>query len=101
VQSLARADIFFLVTTIAVGLLTVGLVVAIVYLVRLLRSLQEIVTEVRAELATMNDYIDTQMKTPQSKFSSVALVAESLMKLYGSFTNPKTSKGKGISSKKK
>lgn len=94
VQSLARADIFFLVTTIAVGFLTVGLVVVIVYLVKLLRLLHEIATKLSAELATMDSYIDTQMKTPQSKFSSIALVLESLVKLYGSFRSPKTSKRK-------
>ena len=100
-QNLAHADIFFFVTTIAVGVITLGLIVAIVLFVKLLASLNGIVSEAREELTSISDYINKQLKSSESKVGSVLLVAEGLMHLYGSFKPQKSSKAKSISVKKR
>ena len=44
-DTLAKADIFFFVTTIAVILLTTGFIVVLVYLIKILRDLRGLVSE--------------------------------------------------------
>ncbi|MEO8637313.1 MAG: hypothetical protein ABI430_00225 [Candidatus Taylorbacteria bacterium] len=48
-DSLIHADIFFFITTIAVILLTLGLIVALVYAIRILKSVDHISTKVKEE----------------------------------------------------
>ena len=100
-DNLAHADIFFFVTTIAVGVLTIGFAVVIFYLVKLLAGLNGIVSDARAELATVTEYMDDQMKNSQSKLAGVTLVAEGLMRLYGAFGKPNKIISKRIVTKRK
>ncbi|MDQ2932855.1 MAG: hypothetical protein M3Q80_00550 [bacterium] len=48
-ETLIHADIFFLVTTIALILLTIGLIIALVYVIKILHLLHKVADIARAE----------------------------------------------------
>jgi hypothetical protein len=57
-DTVLQSDIFFFVTTIAVVIFTVGLLVAFVYIFRILKNLRDISTIVRTETYWLAEDID-------------------------------------------
>ncbi|HEX4104258.1 MAG TPA: hypothetical protein VHZ04_02145 [Candidatus Paceibacterota bacterium] len=56
-DTLIHADIFFFVTTIAVVLVTIALIIALIYLIRVLRQVEEIGKEIKAETVLVREDI--------------------------------------------
>jgi uncharacterized protein YoxC len=56
-DTLIHADIFFFVTTIAVVVVTIALIVALIYLIRVLRQIEEIGKEIKAETVLVREDI--------------------------------------------
>jgi uncharacterized protein (UPF0335 family) len=58
-ETLIHADIFFFITTIAVALVTVGIVIALAYLIKILRNVSEVSEKVKEEGAEILEDIHT------------------------------------------
>ena len=95
-----RADIFFFVTTIAVVIITVGLIAVIIYTLKLLHRLNGIVDDSRKQLANLTAFVDNQLSLPGSKVGSLIAVGEALVKLYGSLRPKKSSKSRNTATKR-
>lgn len=48
-ETLIHADIFFFVSTIALGLVTVGLIIALIYIIKILRTVSRVSEKVKDE----------------------------------------------------
>ncbi len=57
-ESILKADIFFVVTTVAVSLVSVGSVVALVYVIRILRDVKILSTKMKVEGEKILDDMD-------------------------------------------
>jgi len=71
-ESLVQADIFFFVTTIAVVVVGIGALIALVYLILLLRDIHEFFQIVRKEAAVIIDDIEQFRENIEGKASKIS-----------------------------
>lgn len=81
-DTLVKADIFFFVTTIAVILLTTGFTVALVYLIKILRDLRELVSEMHDTADDVMEDIEeftAEMRRRQVSISIFSRIVQSFV----------------------
>jgi hypothetical protein len=62
-DSIAKADIFFFVTTIAIALLTIGGIIIIAYVWRIVRNVRDVTERFRDQAYKVSEDIDEMRKT--------------------------------------
>lgn len=72
-ETIARSDIFFFITTIAVGLLTIVSLVALVYLIKILRNIKDVSDLVKKESYRVVGDIDSVRQNLKSLTSMIPL----------------------------
>ena len=85
-DTLMKADIFFVVTTVAVMLITVCAIVAIVYLIFILRDLRHLMRRIRDEGAEIMDDVKAVREgveySGQKVQDAIAWIGRIVMKLF-------------------
>ncbi len=96
-DSFIKADVFFFITTIAVFLVSMGLLGIIIYVLRIMRDIGEIVRLVRYEAEHISSDIGALRSRMQDKG---ALVSMFLSHIRGFFSGGSTGKGRRVKVKK-
>lgn len=60
-DAVLKSEIFFFISSLAVGLLTVAGAIAAVYIIKILRDVSELVTSVRRQVDKISDEIDAML----------------------------------------
>jgi len=81
-DTLIHADIFFFVTTIAVVIVTVLFTVVLIYLIRVLRQVEEIGKEIKAETVLVREDIKGLRTSVQKEGIKLQAFAEFFKKLF-------------------
>ncbi len=97
-DQLIHADIFFFVSTIAVALVTLGLIAALIYIVRILKDVDHLTARARTEVDSLGDDLDTLRKNLRAEGS---VIRRALRAVCGAFVTktkvarrkPKTKSG--------
>lgn len=93
-NNLIQADIFFFVTTIAVVALTIALLVALIYTIRLIRELKESARLIREEISDLRERLKDSRQTSSASAMGVGLLAEGLITLFTSLKKDRKTKTK-------
>lgn len=82
-ESFIQADIFFFITTIAIVLVTIGLIVAIVYVIKILRTVSEVTDKVKEESEEVIADIKTLRTNIKSEGFRLAAVGDFFSRIFG------------------
>ncbi len=77
-ESIAKSDMFFFVTTIAVIIVTLVLVVALAYVIRIASDIKYIAKRAKQETDEIADDLKTARETLKSKGKTIATILSSL-----------------------
>ncbi len=80
-ESIAKSDMFFFVTTIAVIVVTLVLVVALAYVIRIASDIKYIAKRAKQETDEIADDLKTARETLKSKGKTIATILSSLWML--------------------
>lgn len=79
-EAFMKADIFFFITTLAVTLVTAGVIIALYYAIKILRNVRDVSDRVEAgSKALQEDFTELRVKVKESGFS-LRLLREFLRK---------------------
>jgi len=89
-ENLIHADIFFFVTTIVVILLGIGLVVALIYGIRILKDLKYVSRKVKEE----SDHVAEDIELLRAEVRTRGLALKDIGRFFGNMFKRKSSKKK-------
>ncbi|MBI5221095.1 MAG: hypothetical protein HY978_04675 [Candidatus Liptonbacteria bacterium] len=87
-----HADIFFFVSTIAVTLITLGLIAALIYIIRILKDVDHLTARARVEVDSLGDDLDALRNNLRAEGSAIRRALRAVFGVFG--TKPKVARRK-------
>jgi hypothetical protein len=82
-ETLIHADIFFFVSTIALVLITIGIVIALIYLIKILRNVSDVSEKVKVESSEIISDIKTLRTDIKKEGFRINYISKFFGKLFG------------------
>lgn len=81
-ENIIKADIFFFITGIAVVIFTIGMIVAMVYIIRILNDMKRVSKTILKESDKFASDIDSLRETIESEGAKAKTIANFFLKLF-------------------
>ena len=81
-ENIIKADIFFFITSMAVAVFTIGLIIAMVYVIRILNDMKRISKTILKESDKFANDIDSLREAVKSEGAKAKTIANFFLKLF-------------------
>ena len=81
-ENIIKADIFFFITSMAVAVFTIGLIIAMVYVIRILNDMKRISKTILKESDKLVNDIDSLREAVKSEGAKAKTIANFFLKLF-------------------
>lgn len=81
-ENIIKADIFFFVTAMAIGIFTIGMIIAMVYIIRILNDMKRVSKTILKESDKFASDIDSLREAVKSEGAKAKTIANFFLKLF-------------------